>query len=79
MKTGRSIVENIYGPDQKIEKVGLSRSNDGKQDAWAYQGPDGSLEIEVSTHHDGKVTRVEFYEKGTLARGGGRRRRRSSR
>jgi hypothetical protein len=58
-----------YGPDQKIEKVGLSRANDGKQDAWVYRGPDGTAsKIEVSTHHDGKVNRVEFYEKGALTR-----------
>src|SRR6266704_2748571 len=25
-----------YGPDQKLEKVGFSRANDGKPDAWAY-------------------------------------------
>ena len=26
-----------YGPDQKLERVGFSRSNDGKHDAWAFQ------------------------------------------
>src|ERR1700676_5030836 len=32
-----------YGPDQKLEKVGLSRLNDGKEDAWSFAGPDGAV------------------------------------
>jgi hypothetical protein len=36
--------------------------NDGKEDAWSYTGPDGSVaRIEVSTKRDGRVTRVEHY------------------
>ena len=27
-----------YGADQKLEKVGSSRRNDGKEDAWAFPG-----------------------------------------
>jgi antitoxin component YwqK of YwqJK toxin-antitoxin module len=58
-----------YGPDQKVEKIGLSRANDGVVDSWAYPGPDGVVsKVEISTRRDGKVNRTEFYEKGTLAR-----------
>ena len=58
-----------YGPDQKLERVGMSRANDGKQDSWAYHAPDGSIaRIEISTKPDATPNRTEFYEKGTLAR-----------
>ena len=56
-----------YGPDQKIEKVGFSRSKDGKEDAWSYAGPDGSIDrIDVSTRRDGKVNRTEHYKNDVL-------------
>lgn len=59
-----------YGADQKLEKVGFSRANDGKEDGWLWIAPDGStLRIEISTHRDGKVTRTEYYEKDTIVRG----------
>lgn len=32
-----------YTPEQTIEKVGFSRGNTGKPDAWAFQGADGSI------------------------------------
>jgi antitoxin component YwqK of YwqJK toxin-antitoxin module len=58
-----------YGPDQKVQKVGLSRANDGVVDSWAYQGTDGLVsKVEVSTRRDGKVSRTESYETGSLAR-----------
>jgi len=58
-----------YDTDQKLEKIGSSRANDGKEDAWSYAGPDGSVErIDVSTRRDGKVTRTEYYEKNVLVR-----------
>jgi hypothetical protein len=58
-----------YGVDQKVEKVGFSRSNEGKPDAWAYGGPDGIVaKVEVSTRRDGKANRTEYYEKGVLVR-----------
>jgi len=58
-----------YGADQKVERVGFSRANDGKPDVWASRATDGSLSrLEVSTKHDGAVNRVEFYEAGRLAR-----------
>ena len=59
-----------YGPDQKLEKVGISRANDGIEDAWVYQSAGGTLaRFETSAQRDGHVTRTEFYEKGALVRG----------
>jgi hypothetical protein len=56
-----------YDANQKLEKVGFSRANDGQADAWSYANPDGSLaRIEISTHRDGRITRVEHYEKDVL-------------
>jgi len=56
-----------YGPNQKLEKVGFSRSNDGKEDAWSYPGEGGAIErIEMSTKRDGKVTRVEHFKADRL-------------
>jgi hypothetical protein len=61
--------EYYSGDGQKVEKIGLSRLKDGEEDAWAYPAPDGSLlRMEISTNRDGKVTRIEHYEKGVLAR-----------
>jgi hypothetical protein len=58
-----------YGADQRLEKVGFSRSNDGIPDSWAFQGTDGSIaRVEVSTKRDGKVDRTEFYVNGELSR-----------
>jgi hypothetical protein len=53
-----------YDADRKLEKVGFSRSGDGKEDAWSFAGSDGSVtRIEISAARDGKITRTEFYEK----------------
>ncbi len=36
-------------------KVGFSRANDGKEDAWSFTGPDGTINrIDYSTMRDGK-------------------------
>jgi hypothetical protein len=51
-----------YGANQKLEKVGFSRSKDGKEDAWSYPGATGAVDrVEMSTRRDGKVTRVEHF------------------
>jgi hypothetical protein len=58
-----------YGRDQKLEKVGFSRANDGKEDAWSFVNADGSIaRIEVSTRRDGTVNRVEYYAKDSMTR-----------
>jgi len=57
-----------YDANQKLEKVGFSRANDGTEDAWSYLGPDGLIaRIEISTGRDGKVSRIEHYRQGKLA------------
>lgn len=56
-----------YDANQKLEKVGFSRANDGKEDAWSFAGPDGSVvRIDVSSHRDGRIDRVEHYEHDVL-------------
>ena len=58
-----------YGTGQKLEKVGSSRSNDGKPDSWFYQSPDGAVsKVEIATHRDGRVDRTEYYANGQLSR-----------
>ena len=56
-----------YGPNQKLEKVGFSRSKDGKEDAWSYPGTSGAIDrIEMSTGKDGKGNRVEHFKADRL-------------
>ena len=56
-----------YGPKQTVDRVGFSRANDGNPDVWATRGADGTLsKLEVSTKHNGKANRVEFFEAGRL-------------
>lgn len=60
---------DFYGSDRKLEKVGLSRLNDGVMDAQAFYHPDGALaRIDVSTRRDGRFDRIEIYEAGILIR-----------
>jgi hypothetical protein len=60
---------DFYNPDQTLEKVGLSRLNDGVMDAQAFYQPAGTLaRIQVSTARDGHFDRVEFYEGNRLTR-----------
>ena len=56
-----------YDANQKIERVGFSRLGDGKEDAWSFSGPDGSIaRIEVSAKRDGRISRIEHYDKGKM-------------
>jgi hypothetical protein len=58
-----------YGPDQKLEKFGVSRANDGQPDAWSYVGPDGAItRIEIATQKNSKAMRTEYYEHNALVR-----------
>src|SRR5206468_6408673 len=42
-----------YGPDRKLEKVGISRAGDGKEDAWSYADAAGAVtRLEISTQRD---------------------------
>lgn len=52
-----------YDADQKLEKVGFSRLNDGVQDAWSFADAEGNVvRVEISTKRDGRVSRVEHYQ-----------------
>ena len=58
-----------YGPGQKLEKVGVSRANDGIEDAWSFVDTAGAVvRIEVSTKRDGKPNRIEYYSGNALNR-----------
>jgi hypothetical protein len=58
-----------YDANQKIEKIGSSRLNDGKADAWSFAGPDGAIaRIEISTHRNDKIDRIEYYEHAVMVR-----------
>ncbi len=57
-----------YRPDQKLEKVGFSRSGDGIEDAWSYPDAAGSVvRLEISGRRDGKISRIERYTQNVLA------------
>lgn len=59
-----------YDDKGAIAKVGFSRKKDGKEDAWAFSGPDGKLQrIEISSTGDPKkIDRREYYDASGLAR-----------
>jgi hypothetical protein len=60
---------DFYREDRTLEKVGLSRLNDGVMDSQAFYTADGKLQrIEVSTRRDGRFNRTEYYEAGVLTR-----------
>jgi hypothetical protein len=60
---------DIYGPNWKLERVGLSHRNDGVMDAQAFYSSAGKLErLELATARDGRFNRTEFYEAGLLVR-----------
>jgi hypothetical protein len=55
-----------YKDEQKLEKVGYSRANSGKPDAFAFQGPDGKVARVELMAPDDRVRRTERYEGGVL-------------
>jgi hypothetical protein len=68
-ENGKTERWDIYGADRKLEKVGLSRLNDGVMDSQAFYNLDGALSrLEVSTARDGRFDRSEIYESGVLVR-----------
>jgi hypothetical protein len=59
----------FYGEGAQLEKVALSRKNDGVADMWLYPAPDGKIaRAEVSSAQAGKVDRWEWYESDALVR-----------
>ena len=60
---------DFYDEHGKLEKVGLSRRDDGIMDAEAiYTDAGVLLEIRVSTKRDGRYDRTEYYEHDVLVR-----------
>jgi hypothetical protein len=58
-----------YGANRAIEKVGTSRLDNGTVDTWSYPNAAGQTgRVERSTSSDGRITRTEFHENGSLAR-----------
>ena len=59
-----------YDDKGGLTKVGFSRKQDGRPDAWAFSGPDGKVQrVEISsTSDEKKIDRWEHYENGVLAR-----------
>lgn len=53
-----------YDGEGRLIKVGFSRSDNGKADAWAFSGPDGKIQrIELSSSADErKIDRWEFFD-----------------
>jgi hypothetical protein len=60
---------DFYDGHGKLEKVGLSRRDDGIMDAEAVYSDAGVLlEMRISTKRDGRYDRTEFYEHDALVR-----------
>jgi hypothetical protein len=58
-----------YDINQKLEKVGSSRRDDGIVDAWSFANADGGLDrIEISTARTGAVDRTEYYRREVMVR-----------
>lgn len=58
-----------YGADQRLEKVGFSRSSDGHEDAWSYADAAGTvMRVEIAAAPGERVTRTEYFDRGVLAR-----------
>jgi hypothetical protein len=58
-----------YGEGGTLERVALSRQDDGVPDMWVFPGPDGtSSRAEISMRQNGKIDRWEWYENDVLVR-----------
>jgi hypothetical protein len=57
-----------YGPDEKLQKIGLSRGDTGRPDEWVYLQDGVTSRIDISTRGNGTIDRWEYYEHGQLAR-----------
>lgn len=58
-----------YGSDQRLQKVGFSRSSDGHEDAWSFADESGTVvRIEIAVAPSERVTRTEFFDRGVLVR-----------
>ncbi|MEP7310575.1 MAG: hypothetical protein ABJA98_34155 [Acidobacteriota bacterium] len=58
-----------YDVNRNLAKIGISLAGDGVEDAWTYLGVDGHVDrIESSPLRDGKIERVEYFDRGVLSR-----------
>lgn len=59
-----------YDESGALTKVGFSRTQAERPDAWAFSGPDGQVaRVDSSSTGDAaRIDRREFYEKGVLVR-----------
>ncbi len=56
-----------YGPDQQIEKIGLSTKSDGTADRFEYYENGTLTRAEVDTSGDGRIDKWEVYDGSRLA------------
>ena len=61
-----------YGPGKVLERVGLSRAQNGVEDTWQYLDRTGSVTRVETASRRGKngplIDRIEYYEHGSLTR-----------
>jgi hypothetical protein len=66
---GRPDRWEYYGENHRLERVGFSRASDGHENAWSYADPTGAVvRIDIAGEPDGRVTRIEHFDRGVLAR-----------
>lgn len=56
-----------YGPGGRLERVGGSTLDDGREDSWVYTSGD-ELRLDLATGRDGVVDRREYYKADVLLR-----------
>jgi hypothetical protein len=56
-----------YDAQGRLERVGASSQQDGKEDTWIY-ATGADTRMEISTQRDGRVDRREFYRADVLVR-----------
>jgi len=67
---GRTDRWEYYGAGQQLEKVGFSRTGDGRENAWSYADPDGRVvRIEIAGGADpARITRTEHFHDEAIVR-----------
>jgi hypothetical protein len=66
---GRTERWEYYGKSGEIGRVAMSIRRDGKPDTWVHRAADGRVaRVELAGRGDGRVSRIEFYENGSLLR-----------
>jgi hypothetical protein len=68
-ENGRIDRWEYYGAGGALERVAISRANNGAPDLSMYPGPDGAIaRAEIATDARGTIDRWEWYDRGALAR-----------